>query len=207
MKTSVYVDGFNLYYGCLKKTSFKWLNLQVLCTNLLGRHHVIDTIRYFTAPVIPNDANPKVHLRQQVYLKALQTIDGMHIHYGRFSRHNKFLPLTSKPSEKVKVIRTEEKGTDVNFSVHLLNDAWKDRFDCAVLLTNDSDMAEAMRLVRSEFPDKRLGLITPSADPTVNLSRYAHFYKMISDHHLQQAQFASPLRGRSGRLLHKPRPW
>ena len=140
MKTSVYVDGFNLHYECLKKTSFKWLNLQVLCANLLGRHHVIDTIRYFTAPVIPNDGNPKVHLRQQAYLKALQTIKGMHIHYGRFSRHNEFLPLTSKPSEMVKVIRTEEKGTDVNFAVHLLNDAWKGRFDCAVLVTNDSDM-------------------------------------------------------------------
>lgn len=207
MKTSVYVDGFNLSYGCLKKTSFKWLNLQFLCANLLGRHHVIDTIRYFTAPVIPNDGNPKVHLRQQAYIKALQTIKGMHIHYGRFSRHNKFLPLTSKPSEMVKVIRTEEKGTDVNFAVHLLNDAWKGRFDCAVLVTNDSDMTEAMRLVRSEFPDKRLGLITPSKDPTVNLSRYAHFCKTISDSHLREAQFASALPGLSGRLIHKPGSW
>jgi len=207
MKTSVYVDGFNLYYGCLKKTSFKWLNLQVLCANLLGRHHVIDTIRYFTAPVIPNDGNPKVHLRQQAYIKALQTIKGMHIHNGRFTNRVARMPTVHPPPASVDVFRTEEKGTDVNFAVHLLNDAWKGRFDCAVLVTNDSDMAEAMRLVRSEFPDKTLGLIVPKGRPTPYLNRYAHFCKTISDSHLREAQFASALPGLSGRLIHKPGSW
>ena len=68
----------------------------------------------------------------------------------------------AKPSPNiVEVIKTEEKGSDVNFAVHLLNDTWKDRYDCTVLGTNNSDMTEAMRLVKKEFRNKRLGLITP----------------------------------------------
>ena len=207
MKTSVYVDGFNPYYGCLKNTSFKWLDLQGLFSAVLDSHHAIDTIRYFTAPVRPHEGNSEVHLRQQVYLKALETLRPVQIHKGRFSHHNKWMPLKDSPAQRVEVIKTEEKGTDVNFSVHFLNDAWKGRFDCAVLVTNDSDMAEAMRLVRQEFPEKKLGLISTSSRPSVNLRRYAHFCRPIRPADLQAAQFASPLSGRSGRQLYKPDRW
>ena len=55
------------------------------------------------------------------------------------------------------VIRTEEKGSDVNLAVHLLNDGWLDAYDCAVVVGNDSDIAEAMRLVRHHH-GKRIGL-------------------------------------------------
>ena len=48
--------------------------------------------------------------------------------------------------EFVEVIRTEEKGSDVNLAVHLLNDSWIDKFDCAVVVSNDSDLAESMPL-------------------------------------------------------------
>ena len=32
MNTYVYVDGFNLYYGAVKGTPYKWLNINALCT-------------------------------------------------------------------------------------------------------------------------------------------------------------------------------
>ena len=48
----------------------------------------------------------------------------------------------------VEVIRTKEKGSDVNLAVHLLNDGWLDTYDCGIVVGNDSDIAEAMRLVR-----------------------------------------------------------
>ena len=58
------------------------------------------------------------------------------------------------------VIKTEEKGSDVNLAVHLLNDSWLDVYDCAVVVSNDSDIAEAMRLARHHH-GKLIGLITP----------------------------------------------
>ena len=58
------------------------------------------------------------------------------------------MPRADNEEKFVYVIRTEEKGTDVNLAVNLLNDMWLDKYDCAVIISNDSDLAEAMCLVR-----------------------------------------------------------
>ena len=39
MRTFVYVDGFNLYYGALKGTPFKWLDLVALFEKVLQPRH------------------------------------------------------------------------------------------------------------------------------------------------------------------------
>ena len=50
MKTWIYVDGFNLYFGCVKGTPYKWLNIAQLCNVLLSGHQS-ERIKYFTARV------------------------------------------------------------------------------------------------------------------------------------------------------------
>lgn len=50
-KTIVYVDGFNLYYGSLRKTPYKWLDLNLLFNKILGEHNTIIEIKYFTARI------------------------------------------------------------------------------------------------------------------------------------------------------------
>ena len=49
MRTKVYVDGFNLYYGALKGTPFKWLNPVDLARRVLPSEYVVDKLLYFTA--------------------------------------------------------------------------------------------------------------------------------------------------------------
>ena len=65
--TNIYVDGFNLFYGALKKTSYRWLNLERMCQLLLPGN-TIGEIKYFTAMVSarPNDLTQPV--RQQTYM-------------------------------------------------------------------------------------------------------------------------------------------
>jgi len=75
MATNVYVDAFNLYYGCLKGTPYRWLDLGTLCTRLLPKDP-INRIRYFTATVSARPDNPDAPQRQQVYLRALETVPG-----------------------------------------------------------------------------------------------------------------------------------
>ncbi len=48
-KTYVYIDGFNLYYGALKKTPYRWLDLAELCRLMLPTSDV-QRINYYTAP-------------------------------------------------------------------------------------------------------------------------------------------------------------
>ena len=51
MRTFVYVDGFNLYYGALKGTPWKWLDPVALLERVLQPNHRILTVKYFTARV------------------------------------------------------------------------------------------------------------------------------------------------------------
>jgi hypothetical protein len=44
------------------------------------------------------------------------------------------------PPNSVTVWKNEEKGSDVNLAVHLLDDSWRSGFDCAVIVSNDSDL-------------------------------------------------------------------
>jgi len=96
LRTRVYVDGFNLYYGALKGTQFKWLDPVGLTASLLPREYVIDRLRYFTARV-SGKVDPRAPARQRVHLKALATLPEVDIHYGRFLSKTAWRPLANLP--------------------------------------------------------------------------------------------------------------
>lgn len=77
METYVYVDGFNLYYGAVKDTPYKWLDPARLCQNLLKPRDRIRKIKYFTARVSARPSDPGQPQRQDVFLRALRTIPGV----------------------------------------------------------------------------------------------------------------------------------
>ncbi len=53
LRTNVYVDGFNLYYGALRKTPYRWLDLRELCQPVLGPGHELERPCPSTAEVKP----------------------------------------------------------------------------------------------------------------------------------------------------------
>ncbi|MBI3444769.1 MAG: NYN domain-containing protein [Magnetospirillum sp.] len=55
----------------------------------------------------------------------------------------------------------EEKETDVNIALWLVNQAYRDTYDEAFLISRDSDLAPAVRMVREYFPNKRVKMIAP----------------------------------------------
>ena len=50
-------------------------------------------------------------------------------------------------------MRREEKGADVSLASNLIHDAHRGLFDRAVIISNDSDLAEALRIVKEEVMD------------------------------------------------------
>lgn len=210
MRTTVYVDGFNLYYGALKGTAHKWLDLDALCRRLLPRDD-ITLIRYFTARVTPRPDNPAVHTRQNAYLRALATIPHLTVHLGHYQMKTTRMPLASPPSggpRTVRVIKTEEKGSDVNLATYLVFDACQGAFDTAVVISNDSDLAEPIRIVRHELGLK-VGIINPH--PAHMRSRGLEaarptFIKQIRPSVLAACQFPDRLRVPSG-YLPRPAKW
>jgi hypothetical protein len=95
-RVGVYIDGFNLYYGSLKGTPYKWLDPCALACGLMPSDHVTG-VHYFTARVKPTPRNPSVHQRQGIYLRALATLPNVHVREGFFllktSQQPKVQPL------------------------------------------------------------------------------------------------------------------
>lgn len=150
--TIVYIDGFNFYYGAVKGTRHKWVDLEAVCRRLLPRDDIVK-IRYFTARVTERPDDPQRPVRQDVYLRALATNPLIEIHYGHFVTRRARLPLATPIqglSPIVEVLKSEEKGSDVNLATHLVADALQQRCERAVVISNDSDLAEPVRLVQSE---------------------------------------------------------
>ncbi|WP_300544436.1 NYN domain-containing protein [Maricaulis sp.] len=206
MRTHVYVDGFNLYYGALKGTPHKWLDLARLMAVLLPRNE-IRAIKYFTARIQPRADDPGAAERQNAYLRALAAYSPVvETVFGHFLAHPVRMPLANPPAggpRTVEVIRTEEKGSDVNLAAHLVDDAWRDLYDAAVIVSNDSDLAEPMRMVRRL--GKTTGLVTPSTRrASQQLARHAAFKKRLRPRHLAGAQLPARIPGTN---ISKPREW
>ena len=212
MRTYIYIDGFNFYYGAVKDTPYKWLNFKKLFESLLAPAHQILSIKYFTA-IVTGKIDPGQPIRQKTFIRALKKfIPEISVYYGKFLSHNVFKPLAypidqntfGKKIKFVNVIKTEEKGSDVNIAVHLLNDAWLDHYDCAVIVSNDSDLAESLRLVKEQHK-KKIGLITPGkTHPSRELLKYADFTKRIRKGVLGVSQLPDPI---PGTKIHKPKVW
>ena len=203
MRTCVYVDAFNLYFGCLKRTPFKWLDLWKLCQILLPKNQVLH-IKVFTALIKARPQDPEQPVRQQAYLRALKTIPQVSIHYGHFLTHTVRMPKAMPPHETVEVMQTNEKGSDVNLALHFLNDAYRNEFDVGVIVSNDSDLAEAVRMVKRL--GKKVGVVNPHQRPSQVLLKECDFFKPIRKSALASSQLPATLQDEHG-TFHKPLSW
>jgi len=207
LKTYAYVDGFNLYYRALKSTPYKWLDLGSFLRRVFPRNE-FELIRYFTAKVkpLPHDRDQRV--RQEVYLRALRSLENVQIHFGHFTTHPVNLPLAKGGRGKVKfanVIRSEEKGSDVNLATHLVNDAHMGAFEAAIVVTNDSDLVEPIKVVAKQV-GLPVGVLNPCHQPAGGLKRAATFYTVLRKGVLAKAQFSEILRDEKGSFS-KPASW
>jgi len=55
----------------------------------------------------------------------------------------------------------EEKETDVNISIRLIDMTYKNSFDRVLLITGDTDLAPALRMVRQIAPTKQITIVLP----------------------------------------------
>lgn len=180
-RTIVYLDGFNLYYRALKGTAHKWLDVVAMSRATLPANAQVERVNYYTAR-ISGRLDPTAPARQHAYLRALDTLPELIIHYGRFMVSQKWsglvqpaafqppllLPVGASPPQVAFVWKTEEKGSDVNLGVHLVRDAFRGAFEVAAVLTNDTDLVEPLRIVTQELR-LPVTLLTPVPKPAASL--------------------------------------
>jgi uncharacterized LabA/DUF88 family protein len=159
MKTMLYIDGFNLFYSAVKGTPLRWLNPVALVSRAFPRNQIVGA-KFFTARVVSLPGNPGQPLRQALYWRALRTLPGLQIIEGDFRTRKVRASVVSPPPSTIEVYKTDEKGSDVNLAAHLLVDGFGNRYDCAVVVSGDSDLVTPIRMVRDELK-KPAGVLNP----------------------------------------------
>jgi hypothetical protein len=230
-RTAVYIDGYNLYYGRLRGTQYKWLDLPVLFDNLMAVQDpgcAVEAVKFFTAPALGRfathgqdsvDAQNNYHraLRERHPNRFTLTF-GAHT----FDRNGTPLP-TFLPgrqfdrSQRTNVWLIEEKKTDVNIAITMYRDACKDIFDQMVLCSNDSDAEPVLAAIRQDFPALAIGVVAtirpPAAGSTAvrrvagSLQQYADWTRhYLLDAELAAAQLPSVIPTRK-KPVFKPKHW
>ena len=208
MRTSFYIDGFNLYYIALADRPYRWLDLSELCSRLVPNDE-LGRIRYFTAPLQDRQNNPGQRQRQHTYIRALNTIPNLSVHEGQFRTDRKRRQLVEPIpgiGRAVEVFETREKGTDVNLATYLLVDGFRRDYEQAVVVSNDSDLALAIRKARDVI-GLPIGVVNPGPrDPIPTLRDASTFQRHIRERTLAECQFPDTLTDSDGTIT-KPVGW
>lgn len=209
----VYIDAFNLYYGALKKTPYKWLNVRAMCEQLFAGED-IRKIYYCTANVKPRNGNTTSVSNQNAYLRALATLDSLVVVKSYFKVCQASMYAVNRPPDFVDVVKTEEKGTDVNIASHLLADGYRRRYEKAVVISGDSDLCTPIELVKNDL-QKEVVVVVPGCKrrantrPRVNRGLQNAASRIVCgiDHSvLSNSQFPGIISDSHG-VIHKPTRW
>lgn len=199
-RLSVYIDGFNLYFGMIDAAWIhcKWLDVHALSHLLKFDDHDLNQVKYFTARVTNN---PKKQKRQNIYLDALGT-KPIKLIYGQYRSEeiecsNCYEPFT----------HSKEKMTDVNIATHMIIDAYKNEYDVAMLISGDSDLVPPVKEIQTNFPEKEIIVAFPPLRESNELRKCANHVFVISRKKLEACQLPNELEDKYAFVLKKPEDW
>lgn len=197
-----YIDGFNLYFGLKadRGRKYLWLDLQALIESLLLPGQELLEIKYFTARLRDD---PDGGRRQATYLDALESHCRKVTRIeGRFQERNR-----SCGNCGAHWISYEEKETDVNISVALIEDAVQDRYDPALLVSGDTDLRPAVASVIRLRPHKRIAVAFPPRRFSARLANGVGAYTRIGSDKIRNAQLPAKVVTAGGITLERPEHW
>lgn len=149
-----YVDGFNFYYGIKNMSKHKpdwrkfyWLDLVQFFSEFLKEDEELVTVNYFTA----RPKNKGKMVRQNMLMNCNKAVNGnkLKIHYGKYQDKT----MTCRASEGCgkEYMHWEEKQTDVNLAIKIVEDCHNEICDKIVLVSGDSDFLPPLKLVKKYY--------------------------------------------------------
>lgn len=221
MKTTIYIDGYNLYYGLVKNTQYKWLDLHGLLSEVVkiqNPQSQVVSIKYFTAPVITKFSRhlEKSQQSQNHYHNALcvNSKNCIEIINGYFDVDVSSPVIHKKPIDlrsRVKTWKLEEKQTDVNIALEMYRDATHGIVEQQILVSSDSDLIPALRYIGKDFENMILGLILPRSNnnkrKNKGLSQYVNWTRThINQDELEKHQLPNMIPTKK-KPIYKPKYW
>lgn len=225
MKTIVYIDGYNFYYGLLKHTPYKWLDFyrlfsQHIIPGITPEADVIE-VKFFTANILAKFASKgqQAASSQNIYHNALlaTSLDKITIIKGYYSSEQSKPMVYANPPDKsnrTQIWKIEEKQTDVQMALHIYRDASMGHCEQIVVCTNDTDLVPSMTIVKSDFPHVQIGAVIPIKQDNVrpankgirHISDWSRQY--ILDKELKASQLPDVIPKPNGRGVYtKPKHW
>jgi len=200
-RTISLIDGFNLYHAIasLGHPELKWINPRILSGIFINTTiEQLNEVFYFTA--YADHVAAAILAAQKAYIKALEIVAVQPV-LGYFKKKDRKCPNCNH-----KWASHEEKETDVNIASRLIDLAYQNAFDRALIISNDSDLSPAIRLIRKRFPEKRLTTVAPPNYYHSNeLIQASSDKARIRPEHLEQSLFPVVVKDTSG-LLSVARP-
>ena len=235
LRTRIYIDGYNFYYGCLRGTPHKWLDLLPLFENHIlpsallkdGDGHIRQSallpspsIKFFTAKIIESVARSTDSVSSQArYHTALRKLhDGrIELIEGYYAVNKMKVKVVdadepNRPPRECKEVqawKVEEKQSDVNLALQVYHDAITGQIDHAVIVTNDTDIAPALAMIRAHT-QVLMGVVVPTTDhtrpPNTDLVKLAHWTRRhINASELAACQLPRVIPGKRPTI--KPDSW
>ena len=210
MRTIIYIDGYNFYYGRLRRSDYLWTDLVKLLNTICHIQNPkseIIKVKYFTAPVITKIASygEKAQASQDSYIRAHEILypDCFKCIKGYYTL-DKDTPIKYKNpidrDDRVETWKLEEKQTDVNIATHMYRDVlFEKSCEQIVLLSGDTDLEAPLKYIRQDAPEIIIGLIltlrptkdegAPSRPIPKYLDKYSHWTrKSILDSELEASK-------------------
>ncbi len=209
----VYIDGLNLYRQKLEyHPHTKWLD-PVRMSELMLPTHDIARVRYFTTKVKPAATDADAPIRQTVYWRALRTLEPrLTIHEGKMRTDSRRYPVVPREVNEdgsvvtAKVMKVEEKGSDVALASYMVFDAARNPADLHVLLSSDSDFVPTLNLLKGEL-GVQTALFSPIENPpSMLIATEPLIVKIVRRAFLENAQFPDEMRDAKG-PFHRPPSW
>ncbi len=196
IRVACYVDGFNLYHAInnLGLDHLKWTDLIGLMGAFIQpEKHEIVSVNYYSALATHYPASAARH---EVYLSALRH-SGVNVVLGEFK---------NKPREcrrcGTRWMGHEEKQTDTNIALGMVEGAYNNRYDAVFLVTGDSDMTPALALINEMTKSRSIKLIGPPGRRFgKELCKMAHKTAKIKTVHLERNLFPEQVINNEGKII------
>jgi uncharacterized LabA/DUF88 family protein len=173
----IYMDAFNWYFGIFQhRPAWKWLNVQSFFEALRLDEDVV-AVKFFTALVEPVKHVSQRRDRQKRYLKALGTLPKVKIILGKYQERTVTCPARDC-MRHLEYQVPEEKKTDVNIAVNLLEDAFRGLTDSMVIVSGDSDLEPAVEWVRRNRPQIKITVYIPVLEDERQQRRNDNYHRM-----------------------------
>lgn len=200
-RTSVFIDGFNLYNGIKEGYGRKylWLDLQKLAASLLKPYQELGAVHYFSAPI---RNKPESQARQRTYLAALAASTSVIVTLGHYQKKE----YTCRACGRTHVTY-EEKETDVSIATAMVEGAAMKEFDVALVISGDGDLCPAFRAVARLHPSARSLAVFPPKRHSDELRKIAYANFTIGEANLRRSQLPESVTSREGTEYSRPASW